>query len=191
MVVILNRIKDHLILHPSLYVNDGEISLDGDDEEELLVEKPAPKYLEIPLRERNAIEKLVLGKHHPGNRHERLFFLEKRGPDFILHMTRTILLITAIFIAGFPVRFFQMIAVDVPELWLRIIVYVLMLAPIPPIVVMIIMIIERHTICCSIEMMKNKKDIETLSRKATTRRAVKILTLLHSIKFFCKKRKKN
>eukprot|EP01129_Flabellula_baltica_P009017 TRINITY_DN3619_c0_g1_i2.p1 TRINITY_DN3619_c0_g1~~TRINITY_DN3619_c0_g1_i2.p1 ORF type:complete len:519 (-),score=85.21 TRINITY_DN3619_c0_g1_i2:219-1775(-) len=163
-------------------------SLNTDDEETPLVKNSGPKYLSMPLKEKTCIEH-IFTKHHVGNRHQRLFFMESKGPSLILHVTRTILLVLAIFLAGFVVRYIGLIEnhEDIPELWLKIVLYVLFFIPVIPIMLQCIFILKEHVICSNVEMMKHKDTIEKVKRKAATKRALKLLRLLNSMRSFVRR----
>ncbi|KAL6076688.1 hypothetical protein QOT17_002810 [Balamuthia mandrillaris] len=64
-----------------------------------LTQKKKPPYLELPHKPRTVVGQLLLGP--PPNKHEQLFWFDKKGHMFILHVIRSVMMLSAVYIAVF------------------------------------------------------------------------------------------
>lgn len=177
----LDRIRHLLIKAPSherrkILAEEGAIN-----ETTPLVSAERPPFLELTLRPRSALGEFFLGK--PPNKHQMLFWFDRKGEEFLQMVLRVVLILSAIYVALVAVEFAPIVYRKYP-LWLFLALAVAAAAPLIPLyLVYTPHIIRRMAVVCNIEMMKNNELVAKTIRIMKTRKSLRMLKLIQLMKF--------
>lgn len=132
-----------------------------------------------PVKPRSEFWSRWLGR--PGNRHERLFWFDRHGPHFLLHLFRIILLAMAVYISSAAVLFKAEVCSSAGGCVLG---YVAL--GIPPIAIAVILpvVIELTVLVSNVESMKKRYTIAEVTRQQKTVRSMRALRLLTAMKVY-------
>lgn len=120
-----------------------------------------------------------------GSKHEQLFFLGEKGPNFLMHFLRTTLLLTAIYVVAICVVF-------IPHMHDKGIFYVLPINAVCVLVVgaLVMPILPKLTLITSIGHMKRSDVIDNTLRQVKLERSIKTIKILAALQSQLKRFKK-
>eukprot|EP01090_Pellita_catalonica_P016807 TRINITY_DN4932_c0_g2_i1.p1 TRINITY_DN4932_c0_g2~~TRINITY_DN4932_c0_g2_i1.p1 ORF type:complete len:536 (+),score=66.01 TRINITY_DN4932_c0_g2_i1:54-1661(+) len=147
-----------------------------------LIEPGKPVYLEKNQAPRTIVGKLILGP--PPNKQQLLFWFDRKGDVFLMHLFRTLMLVIAVYIAVFAFTFTRNIWHNIDMGW-RFVVYIIICAPLIYLAFFVMpFIIRRYVVVTKIEMLKHKKTIGKVNAIVATRKGIRILKLVNSLKSY-------
>jgi len=137
-----------------------------------------PPYLKQKLRPRTGCGRRFLGR--PANRYEQLFWFDRMGVHFLEHLVRTLMLLLAVYVAVVGILLKDYECNDAA--WKCAAFYVAMLVSPFLTLLQLPRVIRLFVVVSSVEVMKNTRVIDEVTRQQRASKCLRALRLVSAIK---------